>query len=237
MTRSAAAEYRESWMRGLYAIADVKTLAARGVDVVAFVRAVAQARPAAIQLRAKGLPAREMLAILRLLGPICRGAGVPLVANDRVDVAALAGCDCVHIGQDDLPFDIVHRIAPSLDVGVSTHDLEQLSRALGHRPAYVAYGPVYATGSKEAADPVVGLVGLRAAHLVTRAAGIPLVAIGGITLERAGAVAASADAAAVIAALLPLDGPVDLGEVTSRARRLHALLLGEEARGDRAVPG
>jgi thiamine-phosphate pyrophosphorylase len=222
-------------MRGLYAIADVKTLATRGVDVVAFVRAVAEARPAAIQLRAKLLPAREMLALLRLLSPICRRAGVPLVANDRVDVAALAGCDCVHIGQDDLPFEIVHRLAPRLDVGVSTHDLEQLARALAHRPAYVAYGPVFPTASKDAPDPVVGLAGLRAAHAVARAAGIPLVAIGGITLERAETVAASADAAAVIAALLPPEGPVDLEEVTARAHRLHAA-LGGEGRGDRA-PG
>src|SRR5580704_11898423 len=180
-------------MRGLYAIADVKTLLARGVDVIAFVRAVALARPAAIQLRAKELPAREMLSLLRAVGPACRNAGVPLVANDRVDVAALAGCDCVHIGQDDLPFDIVHNLAPRLRVGVSTHDLDQLARALAHRPAYVAYGPVYPTASKAITDPVVGLAGLHAAHGLAHAAGIPLVAIGGITLERAPDVATRAD--------------------------------------------
>ena len=181
-------------MRGLYAIADVKTLAARGVDVIPFARAVVAARPAAIQLRAKELPAREMLALLRLLGPICRHAGVPLVANDRVDVAALAGCDYVHIGQDDVPYDIVHRLTPRLLVGVSTHDLDQLAKALAHRPAYVAYGPVYPTASKTPPDPVVGIAGLRAAHALARAAGVPLVAIGGITLERAPEVAACADA-------------------------------------------
>ena len=101
-------------MRGLYAIADVKTLAARGVDVIAFVRAVVAARPAALQLRAKESPAREMLSLLRELSAICRGAGVPLVANDRVDVAELAGCDHVHVGQDDLPFETVRRLAPRL---------------------------------------------------------------------------------------------------------------------------
>jgi thiamine-phosphate pyrophosphorylase len=216
-------------MRGLYAIADAKTLAARGVDAVAFVRAVALARPAAIQLRAKELPAREMLALLRALGPICRQARVLLVANDRVDVAALAGCDCVHIGQEDVPFEIVHRLTPSLQVGVSTHNPEQLARALAYRPAYVAYGPVYATSSKAAPDPVVGIDGLRAAHLAARAAGIPLVAIGGVTLERAREVARCADAGAVIAGLLPGDPgvTVDLTVVTSRARLLHAALLDE----------
>jgi thiamine-phosphate pyrophosphorylase len=216
-------------MRGLYAIADVATLRARGVDVVAFVHAVLQARPCAVQLRAKDLPAREILALLRAMRTMCQRAGVPLVANDRVDVAALAGCDLVHIGQDDVPYEIVHRIAPTIGVGVSTHDLDQLARALAHRPAYVAYGPVYPTQSKAAPDPVVGLAGLRAAHAIARGAGVPLVAIGGITAERAAEIAQCADAGAVIAALLPSEGPVDLADVTSRARRLNAALRGDDA--------
>ncbi len=221
-------------MRGLYAIADVKTLAGRGVDVVAFVEAVVLARPAAVQLRAKELEARETLALLRALAPICRRAGVPLVANDRVDVAALAECDGVHVGQDDLPYDVVHRIAPGLQVGISTHDLAQLARALEHRPAYVAYGPVFATASKAAPDPVVGLAGLRRAHEAARVAGVPLVAIGGITIDRAPEIAASADVGAVIAEppFRPRRGrAVDLAEVTSRARRLHAALGGAVAAG------
>jgi thiamine-phosphate pyrophosphorylase len=216
-------------MRGLYAIADVKTLLSRGVDVAAFVRAVVPVRPVALQLRAKEVSAREMLSILRAIGPACRNAGVPLVCNDRADVAALAGCDCVHIGQDDLPFETVHNLAPRLRVGVSTHNPEQLARALAHKPAYVAYGPVYPTASKAAPEPVVGLAGLRAAHAAARAAGVPLVAIGGITLERAYEVAPYADAGAVIAALLPERGVVDLGDVTARARALHAALAGRDA--------
>ncbi len=223
-------------MRGLYAIADVKTLDARGVDVVAFVRAVAEARPAAIQLRAKHLGGPEMLAVLRSLAPVCREAGVPLVANDRVDLAELAGCDCVHVGQGDLPLEAVRRIAPRLRVGVSTHDFAQLGKALARRPAYVAFGPVYATTSKENPDPVVGIAGLRAAHAAAREAGVPLVAIGGITLARAAEVGGAADAGAVIAALLPgeVGESVDLSQVTVRARRLHAALLGP---GDGAGDG
>jgi thiamine-phosphate pyrophosphorylase len=220
-------------MRGLYAIADVKTLAARGVDVVAFVEAVAVARPAAIQLRAKELSAAAMLALLRTLVPICRRADVPLVANDRADIAALAGCDWVHVGQGDLGLDDVRRLAPGLRAGISTHDLPQLLAALEQRPGYVAYGPVYPTVSKEAPDPVVGLEGLKLAYRAARAAGIPLVAIGGITLVRAPEIVACADVGAVIAALLPtVDAnpearrPVDLDEVSARARRLHSALLG-----------
>ncbi len=213
-------------MRGLYAIADVATLTARGVDVIAFVRAVLAAHPCAMQLRAKDLPAREILALLRAMRSMCENARVPLVANDRVDVAALAGCDYVHIGQDDVPYEVVHRIAPTIRVGVSTHDLDQLVRALAYKPAYVAYGPVFETRSKATPDPVVGLAGLRAAHAIARDAGIPLVAIGGVTLDRAFDVASCADAGAVIAALLPSGGAVDLAEVTSRACRLHAALSG-----------
>jgi len=225
-------------MRGLYAIADVKTLTARGVDVEKYVRAVVAARPAAMQLRAKELGPREMLALLRAIGPACRQAGVPLVANDRPDVAELAGCDYVHIGQDDAPFEAVRRIAPRLKVGISTHDLHQLARAAAQHPAYVAYGPVFATASKEAPDPVVGLDGLRAAHAIARAAGVPLVAIGGITLDRAPDVAACAEAAAVIAALLPPPGiAVDLAEVSACAARFHAALLAAPCQLEGAAAG
>lgn len=211
-------------MRGLYAIVDTKLLATRKTDPLAFARAVLAVRPAALQLRAKDWPAREILCLLRALGPLCRNAGVPLVANDRADLAALAGCEVVHIGQEDLPYDLVHRIAPQLGVGISTHNAAQLDRALASRPKYVAYGPVFATASKANPDPVVGLDGLRAASAVARRAGVPLVAIGGITLSAARDLAPLADACAVIADLYP-EGAT-LADVTERARQLHHALGG-----------
>jgi thiamine-phosphate pyrophosphorylase len=202
-------------MKGLYAIVDAKLLVQRGTDPIEYARAVLVARPTALQLRAKGLPARAILGILRALGPLCRQAGVPLVANDRPDLAALAGCEVVHIGQDDLPYELVHRIAPHLSIGVSTHDSAQLDRALDSRPRYVAYGPVYETASKVNPDPVVGIEGLRVASARARAHGTPLVAIGGITLARVPEVAAYADAYAVIADLYP-EGAT-LRDVSERA--------------------
>jgi thiamine-phosphate pyrophosphorylase len=208
-------------MKGLYAIVDTSLLARRGTDPIAYARAVLAAKPAALQLRAKDVPARAVLALLRMLGPLCRQAGVPLVANDRADLAALAGCDAVHIGQEDLPFDLVHRIAPQLAVGLSTHNLDQLERAMALRPRYVAYGPVFATSTKENADPVVGIDGLRLATAAARAAGIPLVAIGGITLERAPSIANAADMFAVIADLHP-EG-TSLHDVTERALAFQAI--------------
>jgi thiamine-phosphate pyrophosphorylase len=212
-------------MRGLYAIADAGVLEAHGVDVLAFGAAVLTVPLAALQLRAKDVSARQMLALLRELAPMCRRAGVPLVANDRPDLAVLAGCDMVHVGQEDMPIDRVRRIAPGLRVGVSTHTLEQLDAALAARPAYVAFGPVFATATKKDPSPVVGVEALRSAHARARDAGIPLVAIGGITSARAAGIAGDAEALAVISALLPPPvagrpaGEV-LGEVAARARAL-----------------
>jgi thiamine-phosphate pyrophosphorylase len=187
------------------------------------------ARPAALQLRAKDCSPREFLALLRAISPLCREVGVPFVANDRVDLAALAACNVVHLGQDDLTIERARRIAPGVLAGLSTHTKEQLARALDTRPAYVAYGPVFQTASKDNPDPAVGLAGLREAAAAARRVRIPLVAIGGITLERAPEVAQIADAAAVIAGLLPapIGGESNrslLEGVALRARELHAAL-------------
>ena len=211
-------------MKGLYAIVDTKVLAARHTDPIAYARALLAMRPAAIQLRAKDVSAREILGMLRALGPMCRQLGVPLVVNDRADLAALAGCECVHIGQEDLPYELVHRIAPQLGVGISTHDPEQLARALAIRPRYVAYGPIFETASKANPGPPVGVEGLRVASRLARAAGVPLVAIGGITLARVQEVVEHADACAVIGDLY-LPGAT-LADVTERARLIHIALGG-----------
>jgi thiamine-phosphate pyrophosphorylase len=135
-----------------------------------------------------------------------------LFANDRPDLALLAGADGVHVGQDDLPLAEVRRLAPGLRVGLSTHDLAQLDAALELAPDYVAFGPVFATRSKARPDPVVGIAGLRAAAARARARGIELVAIGGIDRERAPEITGTGAIAAVIAALIPENGALDAVE-------------------------
>lgn len=211
-------------MRGLYAIVDLEALGARGMEPLDFARRVLDARPALMQLRAKLTRARDTLALARELAPLCRAAGVPFIVNDRADLAVLAGADGVHLGQEDMPVEDVRRSLPELSYGVSTHDERQLEEALAVRPTYVAFGPVFATRSKAAPDPVVGLEGLGRVHARTREAGIPLCAIGGIDLERAARVGANAELGAVIAALL-----VPRDEITDRARELHARLGGAVA--------
>jgi thiamine-phosphate pyrophosphorylase len=209
---------------GLYPIVDAGSLSARGIDVVGFAARVLEAGPAVLQLRAKQAKSREMLAMLRALRPLCRSAGTLLFANDRVDLAVIAECDGVHVGQHDLSISEVRRIAPGLRIGVSTHDLGELEIALKERPDYVAFGPVFETRSKERPEPAVGVAGLAVAAGRCAAASRPLVAIGGIDLDRAREVAEHAALGAVIAALLP-DG-ASLDGVAGRARALHAALGG-----------
>lgn len=216
-------------MKGLYAIVDLAHCASRGLDPVEVAAAILTARPAALQLRAKDAPARAVLCILRSLLPLCRNASVPLIANDRADLAALAGCDFVHIGQDDMPYDLVHRIAPQLKIGVSTHDREQLERALDAKPDYVAFGPVFATATKKDHAPVVGLDGLEAASAIARRRGVPLVAIGGITIERVAEVSRHADACAVIGDLVPSN--LSVADLAARASAFHRAAGGEVAFG------
>ena len=212
-------------VRGLYPIVDVDSLRELGAPpgaVIAFAERVLLARPPLLQLRAKQSSTRDTLELLRALRPLCSKYGARLIANDRPDLAVLAQCDGVHIGQEDLPLPLVRLLAPGLLVGVSTHTLEQLDQALADKPDYVAFGPVFGTASKERADPTVGLGLLAQAQRATRRAGIPLVAIGGINLERAQQVAEHSELAAVIAALQPNRGSLE--GVTEAARALHETL-------------
>jgi thiamine-phosphate pyrophosphorylase len=211
-------------MRGLYAIVDLEALALRRMEPLDFARRVLDARPALLQLRAKLTAARDTLALARELAPLCRAAAVPFVLNDRADLALLAGADGVHLGQEDIPIAVARRSMPELSFGVSTHDVMHLEAALRERPTYVAFGPVFATRSKAAPDPVVGVEGLGRAHARARDAAVPLCAIGGIDLDNAARVAEYAEVGAVIAALLVPDAAV-----TQRARDLHARLGGTPA--------
>lgn len=205
---------------GLYAIIDVDSLLRVSRPPLGFARRVLDVGPiAALQLRAKSLGARDLLALAAALRPLCAAAGVPFFLNDRPDVAWLAAADGVHLGQDDLPIAAARRVAPGLQVGVSSHTPAEFAAALETDADYVAVGPVFATATKSDAAPVVGLRTLRS--LCAAAGGSrAVVAIGGITLANAPEIrAAGARAGAVIGALL-----VDDGDVTATARALHRAL-------------
>jgi thiamine-phosphate pyrophosphorylase len=159
-----------------------------------------QAGATLLQYRNKSESAREMLNQARELKRLA-GPRVQLIMNDRADLCVAAAFDGVHLGQDDLSPDGARRvIGPSLVLGVSTHNPEQLADADRTSSDYLAIGPVFATSSKHNPDPVIGLAGVRRARELTRK---PLVAIGGITRDNAASViAAGADAVAVISDLV-----------------------------------
>jgi len=183
----------------LYAILDTDFLAGRSVG--ALVADLVAGGAGLLQLRAGRESDERFLALAREGVAASRAAGVPLLINDRPDIARVVGADGVHVGQEDLPADVVRGLLPAgALVGLSTHDAAQVEEA-GRMPVdYVAVGPVFPTHTKDRPSPVVGLDLVRWARTATR---LPVVAIGGITSGTAGAViAAGADAVAVISGLL-----------------------------------
>ena len=164
-----------------------------------FVEELLEAGVTLFQYRNKQGSAREMLREAREIRRIT-GSRAHLIMNDRADLALGAGFDGVHVGQEDLSPQAVRAIIGPRWLGVSTHNPEQLALADKTDANYLAIGPVFVTESKQNPVPVVGLEGVRRARLLTRK---PLVAIGGITVERAPEViAAGADSVAVISALV-----------------------------------
>lgn len=179
-----------------------------------------------IQLRDKDASAKELLDAARKCLTLTRAAGAKLIINDRVDVALTAEADGVHLGQDDLTVEEAREIlGEEKIIGVSTHSLDQFRAALESPANYIAVGPVFPTKTKENPDPVVGLELVREAK---KLADRPIVAIGGITVERAAEViAAGAGSVAVISALYPFTEIRDFltkPDITGRVRAFLAAL-------------
>lgn len=128
--------------------------------------------------------------------------GATIVINDRVDLALMSGAPGVHVGQEDLPPDAVRALlGPQAIVGYSTHSVEQIERAAREPVSYIAVGPVFPTHTKNTGYEQVGV--RLVADAVNRSHGVPVVAIGGITLDTAPAVwAAGATSVAIISDLL-----------------------------------
>lgn len=140
-------------------------------DLPEFLEAAVRGGVDVVQLREKTLPDRDLLPVLREARDVTRGLGVPLVVNDRPDLALLAEADAVHLGQDDLPVEAAR--AFGLSVGVSTHTPAEIDTA---KADYVGVGPVYATPTKEGRPPV----GLELVRYAAEHARAPWFAIGGI---------------------------------------------------------
>jgi thiamine-phosphate pyrophosphorylase len=155
-----------------------------------------------LQLRAKDLPSGAFLELADALVTLARGFGAIVIVNDRVDVARLSGADGVHVGQEDLPPATAReQLGPAAVVGFSTHTVTQIEAARGEPVSYIAVGPVFGTSTKETGYSAVGLNLVSAAARI--AGSIPVVAIGGVTLDNArSAIDAGASSVAVISDLL-----------------------------------
>ncbi|HYL00490.1 MAG TPA: thiamine phosphate synthase [Steroidobacteraceae bacterium] len=168
------------------------------VDSAAWISRLAPLGVRLVQLRIKERAADELRAEVRAARSLCRAAGLQLVVNDYWEIALAESCDFVHLGQGDLAgADLAALRRAGVRLGISTHDHEELERALRAAPDYVALGPIYPTLLKVMPWRPQGLERIR--EWKERLGAIPLVAIGGLTLERlAGVFAAGADVAAVV---------------------------------------
>ena len=134
-----------------------------------------------IQLRDKAASARDLLAAVDATREVCARAGVPLLVNDRVDIALAACADGAHVGQEDLPAEVARRLlGPNAIVGVTAYTPTMARAASADDADYVGFGPVYGTQSKDGARPATGLSGL--AEFATGCA-LPILAIGSVQAD------------------------------------------------------
>jgi thiamine-phosphate pyrophosphorylase len=136
-----------------------------------------------VQLRAKNMQDDELLACAKEVVEICRKSNVISIINDRVDIAMAAGSDGVHLGQHDMPLHSAKKIAASpMIFGISTHNFDELNKAIESGADYIAIGPAFASDTKPELK-AAGIEFIRKTSQIAQAAGVPHVAIGGITLN------------------------------------------------------
>jgi thiamine-phosphate pyrophosphorylase len=205
----------------LHLVTDSGLCGPRGVEAV--VAAAARGGATCVQLREKQLDTRLFVERARALKALLTPLGVPLIINDRIDIALAVGADGVHVGQSDMAAADVRRLMPHALVGLSVENAAQVRAAARCPVDYLGVSPVFSTPSKPDAAPALGLDGLRALRALTR---LPLVAIGGIDLDNAAQVmAAGADGLAVVRALCAAPDPAAAAQALRRhTDRQHALL-------------
>lgn len=191
----------------LYAIVDVAAASRAGWRPPDLARAYVEGGARLVQLRAPDTAADMVLRWSEEIASMCVSAGAEFILNDRSDLALLSDADGVHVGQEDLPAPVVRRLlGPQAIIGLSTHNLRQVQSALRQPVSYLAIGPIFDTRTKDTSYVSVGLEGVR--RTVAAARELPVVAIGGITLETAPAViAAGAVSVAVVSDLLANGAP------------------------------
>jgi len=188
----------------LYVILDAALLPS---DPIELTKKLLDAGARLFQYRSKTSSSRELLHTSQALCLTVRQHGGTFLVNDRADIAHLAGASGVHLGQNDLSVSAARKIVGNdCLIGLSTHDLQQFEAAVESSADYIAVGPIFSTSGKQNPDPVLGVDFIRTVRKLTAK---PIVAIGGITLERAPEViAAGANSVAVISDILGAKDPV-----------------------------
>ena len=198
----------------LYTIAD--TLGRSELSFVELAKKLCAGGARVLQLRVKQMSSRTFLAVAQEVRDVCRQYDCVLIINDRADVALAVNADGVHVGQEDIPLEAARKVlGPNKIIGVSTHDPEQALLAERGGADYIGFGPLFGTNTKATGYTARGLDRLRELRALVR---LPIVAIGGISAERAVSVlAAGADAVAMISDLvLASDVTAKVGEVLAR---------------------
>ncbi|KAI5593397.1 hypothetical protein BDE02_03G012100 [Populus trichocarpa] len=204
----------------LYAVTDSGMNKKWGRSTVDAVAAAIQGGATIVQLRDKDAGTKDFLETAKSCLAVCRSHGVPLLINDRVDVALASDADGVHVGQSDMPATVARTLlGPEKIIGVSCKTIEQAQQAWIGGADYIGCGGVYSTNTK-ANNPTIGLDGLKT---VCSASKLPVVAIGGINDSNAGTVmemgVPNLKGVAVVSALF------DRENVLAETKKLHALLM------------
>jgi len=193
-------------VRGLYLVTDRTLCGPRTVEEI--VRSAALGGAVAVQLREKDLPTRPFVEEALRIRILLDSFGIPLLINDRLDVALASGAAGLHIGQDDMPYATARRIlGPRAVIGLSVETWEDVERAEALDVDYLGVSPVFATPTKTDTKEPWGLEGLARIRAFSRH---PLVAIGGLNAGNAAAVVrAGAEAVAVVSAICAAPDPLD----------------------------
>lgn len=169
-----------------------------------------------LQVRVKPASGADVWRVATMARRVCSVYGAALIVNDRIDVARATGADGVHLGQLDIPIEAATRWRDELIIGVSTHNVDQVARAVANGADYLGFGPIYATTTKLNPDPSQGIAGLRSA--VGVAGATPIVAIGGITPDAAPQLYQAG--AAAVCAIAAVNGAADVVKA-ARSMGLH----------------
>ncbi len=188
----------------LYLVTDQASL--RGRPLAEVVLAAVQGGVSCVQLREKTLATRDFVTLALAVKDLLAPFGVPLVINDRIDVALACGAQGVHLGQSDMPVALARQLLPpGVFIGLSVENLADVARAADQPADYLGISPVYATPTKTDTAAPWGLTGVRQVRALT---GLPLVAIGGIHPGNAAEVLhAGADGLAVVSAICSAPDP------------------------------